>query len=94
MRRLRGAEQDGNRWSCTCGKAWIYVEDEAEGGAWHRDVEAWWVKTASLLAEKMRRGGVRKFRVELTPRGTYEFEVDPVDPADVPKVAPGGRASR
>jgi hypothetical protein len=33
---LRGAEQDGNRWTCTCGKSWMYVEDEADGGAWHR----------------------------------------------------------
>lgn len=36
VRTLRGSEQDGNRWTCACGKAWVYVEDEAEGGAWHR----------------------------------------------------------
>lgn len=38
----------------------------------------WWTRHASLLAEKMRRGGVRLFRIEMTPRGTYVFEVDPV----------------
>ena len=41
--------------------------------------EEWWVQHATLLAEKMRLGGVRMFRVELTPRGTYEFEVDPIE---------------
>jgi len=40
VRRLRGAEVDGNVWRCTCGKSWIYVEDEAEGGAWHQSPNA------------------------------------------------------
>lgn len=36
VRELRGADIDGNLWRCSCGKLWQYVEDEAEGGAWHR----------------------------------------------------------
>lgn len=40
--------------------------------------EEWWIQHATLLAAKMRQGGVQKFRIELTPRGTYEFEVDPL----------------
>ncbi len=44
--------------------------------------EEWWTRHASLLAEKMRRGGVRKFHVELTPRGTYVFEADPIESAN------------
>ena len=32
-----GRNQDGESWTCpACGKGWIYVEDEAEGGSWHR----------------------------------------------------------
>lgn len=30
--------QDGDSWTCAkCKARWIYVEDEAEGGAWHKD---------------------------------------------------------
>jgi hypothetical protein len=42
--------------------------------------EEWWIRTASLLSVKMRQGGVKDFRVTLTDRGTYEFEVNPIDP--------------
>lgn len=39
--------------------------------------EQWWTHHAELLAAKMKCGGVKSFRIELTPRGTYEFEVVP-----------------
>ena len=67
----------GSAWRCSvCGHEWTASPPtECPSCA----PEAWWTRHASLLAEKMRRGGVRKFRVELTPRGTYEFEVDPIE---------------
>lgn len=40
VRILRGAEIDGNKWRCNCGKLWQYVEDEAEEGAWLRSPNA------------------------------------------------------
>ena len=40
--------------------------------------EEWWVEHAGMLAVLMAKGNVRLLRVELTPRGTYEFEIDPV----------------
>lgn len=39
--------------------------------------EQWWTKHAGLMAQKMKLGGVKSFRIELTERGTYEFEVVP-----------------
>lgn len=39
--------------------------------------EQWWTEHAGLLAQKMKLGGVKSFRVALTTRGTYEFEVVP-----------------
>lgn len=34
---VSGYNKDGDRWKCpACGKTWIYVEDEAEGGVWHQ----------------------------------------------------------
>lgn len=39
MAATRGLEHDGNVWTCPnshCGRKWVYVEDEAEGGSWHR----------------------------------------------------------
>lgn len=41
-------------------------------------VEEWWIQHVTHLADQMRQGGVQKFRVELTPRGTYEFEIEPI----------------
>ncbi len=40
--------------------------------------EEWWARHAALLAEKMKIGGVQDFRVSRTDRGTYEFEVNPI----------------
>ena len=40
--------------------------------------EEWWTRHAELLAAKMRAGGVKSFTVELTERGTYKFEVNPL----------------
>ena len=45
-------------------------------------VEHWWAEHARLLAQKMKRGRVQSFRVALTPRGTYEFEVVPIAKCD------------
>ena len=42
--------------------------------------EAWWTRHAELLAEKMKIGGVRLFKIELSERGTYEFEAAPLYP--------------
>jgi hypothetical protein len=53
--------------------------------------EEWWVQHATLLAKKMSVGGVRMFRVELTPRGTYEFEVDPVESTNSEVIFPEAR---
>ena len=41
--------------------------------------EEWWTHHATLIARKMRRAGVRKFHVGLTPRGTYQFEIEPIE---------------
>jgi hypothetical protein len=41
--------------------------------------EQWWTKHATLLADKMRVGGVKSFRILQTPWGTYEFEVTPTE---------------
>lgn len=38
----------------------------------------WWTIHAKMLAENMKRGGVRSFRIELNERGNYEFEVIPM----------------
>ena len=33
---LSGWNQDRDLWVCpACGRAWVYLEDEADGGAWH-----------------------------------------------------------
>jgi hypothetical protein len=48
-------------------------------GAAHGSVtaEQWWTDHAKLLAEKMKIGGVKEFRIFLNYRGNYEFEVVP-----------------
>lgn len=51
----------------------------AVAGAAHGSAspEQWWTHHAELLAVKMKLGGVESFRIQKTPRGTYEFEVTP-----------------
>lgn len=39
--------------------------------------EEWWTQHAALLAEKMKIGGVDSFKIQRTPKGTFEFEVTP-----------------
>lgn len=29
-----GCPTDGHIWTCSCGREWVFVEDEAEGGFW------------------------------------------------------------
>lgn len=41
--------------------------------------EQWWTRHAELLAQKMKLGGVKSFRIDLTERGTYAFEVTPIE---------------
>ena len=58
--------------------------------------EEWWAKMARLLSEKMKQSGVSDFRITLTERGTYQFEVTPVghnEPMAGP-TAKGGSAKR
>lgn len=47
--------------------------------------EQWWTNHVKLLAEKMKIGGVKEFRIFLNYRGNYEFEV-------VPTASPNGQA--
>lgn len=42
--------------------------------------EDWWAGLATLLAQKMKLGGVKEFRIFLNYRGNYEFEVVPTAP--------------
>ena len=55
--------------------------------------EEWWATHAALLAEKMKVGGVKDFRVSLTDRGTYEFEVNPIHEANASVLPPDGGAT-
>ena len=43
-----------------------------------QQLSQWWTIHAKLLAENMKRGGVRRFSIELNERGNYEFEVIPM----------------
>lgn len=42
------------------------------------DSAHWWAEFAATVAKLMQLGEVAKFHIEITPRGTYEFEIDPV----------------
>lgn len=47
-------------------------------GSKNINIDKWWVRHSALLAAKMKLSGVKDFRISLTDRGTYEFEVNPV----------------
>lgn len=34
VRAGKGFEHDGNKWTCTCGIMWMYIEEYPEGGYW------------------------------------------------------------
>lgn len=34
---MSGYNLPGNKWTCPCGRRWVYDIDEASGGAWYPD---------------------------------------------------------
>ena len=40
--------------------------------------EEWWTRKATELAAQMHLGGVKRFVIQVTPKGSYKFEIVPI----------------
>lgn len=59
-------------------KLGITIAGERDGDApADGSAERWWIDHATLLAAKMKQGGVRSLHIYLNDHGNYSFEIEP-----------------